>query len=48
MKGYNKYLNMPQGAERTRLEIDPKLYCGLDTAVMVDICKQTLGMGAVV
>jgi len=48
MRGYNTYLNMPQGIERTRLETDLKLYCGVDTAVMVDIWKKTLSMGAVV
>ena len=48
MKGYNQYLTMTQGAERTRLETGLKLYCGLDTAVMVDIWKKTLSMDAVV
>ena len=48
MKGYNQYLTMTQGAERTRLETGLKLYCGLDTAVMVDIWKKTLSMDALV
>lgn len=48
MKGYNQYLIMTPGAERTRLEADLKLYCGVDTAVMVDIWKKTLSMVAMV
>lgn len=46
MREYHKYLNTPQGAERAGLERDLKLYCRVDTEVMVDIWKKTLSMAA--
>lgn len=39
MKFYEKYLDMPQGPDRTRLEDHLKAYCGVDTSVMVDIWR---------
>ena len=39
MRGYEKYLTLPTGPERVQLEADLKEYCGVDTAVMVDIWK---------
>jgi hypothetical protein len=44
MKGYEKYLAMPIGPDRARLEADLKEYCGVDTSVMIDIWKTIQNM----
>jgi hypothetical protein len=46
MRGYEKYLAMPSGPERVQLEAQLKEYCGIDTAVMVDIWKHIQSMPA--
>jgi hypothetical protein len=42
MNAYEEYLNMPHGPERAKRERDLKRYCGVDTAVMVDIWRAVL------
>jgi len=44
MKGYEKYLEMPAGPDRAKLESDLLAYCGVDTSVMVDIWKAIQSM----
>jgi hypothetical protein len=46
MKGYEQYLSMHPSPERNQLEGDLKEYCGVDTAVMVDIWKKIQALPA--
>ena len=46
MKGYEKYLAMPEGPDRMQLEKNLLEYCGVDTFVMVDIWKHIQSMPA--
>jgi hypothetical protein len=39
MKGYEKYLAMPEGSKRMQLKKNLLEYCGVDTSVMVNIWK---------